>query len=552
MNPTHNNNYRFNISLSVLNHLGRNLYRSFITVLGEAISNAWDADARNVWINIDREHSIFSIKDDGSGMDDDDFQNKFLKIGYSKRADGSTETKNSRPYIGAKGIGKLALLSCARRISIFSKTGESDYVGGVIDNNSLDQAITEDLEPSQYSLENLNFRLIEELRVNHGQGTIIVFEKTKDRIKNTIPYIRKLLAMSFRFSLIDKNFSIFVNGREVTISDLNDLIDSTEFLWVMNEHRDEYVDRLREREINFVNIAPPRNIKGFLATVVKPRYLKITDTDERATIDLFVNGRLREKNILRHIPTQRILESYLYGQVHFDSMDQSGADDPFTSSREGIVEDDENFQLLLQYLKSEAIPKILDEWDKLRLNRGKEGDPENPRKSIKERKALDLYSAVRKEYELDDSGPKKTQVDDWLNELRPDAAFNLEAYSNCFLSENLVRKYITEYDLSTDTQSSEIEKWKTREAKTKEKAKISYDIKSDTSDLGYLGMDRLSLIVEGKENTPLWVYAVGYKPIRNALSHTALLSSIAKDDLKVKFENIKARVKDLISSKPEK
>ena len=27
--------YTFNISLSILNHLGRNLYRSFITVLGK-------------------------------------------------------------------------------------------------------------------------------------------------------------------------------------------------------------------------------------------------------------------------------------------------------------------------------------------------------------------------------------------------------------------------------------------------------------------------------------------------------------------------------------
>ena len=46
--------FAFEISLSVLNHLGRNLYRSFATVLGEAVSNAWDADAKNVWIYIDR------------------------------------------------------------------------------------------------------------------------------------------------------------------------------------------------------------------------------------------------------------------------------------------------------------------------------------------------------------------------------------------------------------------------------------------------------------------------------------------------------------------
>ena len=76
--------FNFNISLSVLNHLGRNLYRSFITVIGEAISNSWDADANNVFIAIDREKNTMSIVDDGIGMDEIDFQDKFLKIGYSK------------------------------------------------------------------------------------------------------------------------------------------------------------------------------------------------------------------------------------------------------------------------------------------------------------------------------------------------------------------------------------------------------------------------------------------------------------------------------------
>ena len=102
--------FTFEISLSVLNHLGRNLYRSFMTVLGEAISNAWDADAENVRIYIDRDNNSFVVKDDGDGMDSDDFQGKFLKIGYSKRKSGKTTTKKGRPFIGRKGIGKLALL----------------------------------------------------------------------------------------------------------------------------------------------------------------------------------------------------------------------------------------------------------------------------------------------------------------------------------------------------------------------------------------------------------------------------------------------------------
>src|ERR1035441_3299893 len=107
--------FTFEISLSVLNHLGRHLYRSFATVLGEAISNSWDADAKNVWIVIDRENGNFLIQDDGAGMTAEDFQNKFLKIGYSKRKDGPQSPSTGRPFVGRKGIGKLALLSCAKK-----------------------------------------------------------------------------------------------------------------------------------------------------------------------------------------------------------------------------------------------------------------------------------------------------------------------------------------------------------------------------------------------------------------------------------------------------
>src|SRR2546428_988955 len=132
--------FTFAISLSVLDHLGRHLYSSFATVLGEAISNAWDADARNVWIYLDPDKDGFWIKDDGTGMTAADFQNKFLKIGYSKRKSGKSRSKKGRPFIGRKGIGKLALLSCAERISVISKTKGGDYVGGTIENPKLDDA----------------------------------------------------------------------------------------------------------------------------------------------------------------------------------------------------------------------------------------------------------------------------------------------------------------------------------------------------------------------------------------------------------------------------
>ena len=541
------NDFKFAISLSVLNHLGRNLYRNFITVLGEAISNSWDADAKNVWIDIDRQNSVFSIKDDGVGMDRESFQLKFLKIGYSKRTDGRMKTASNRPFIGAKGIGKLALLSCAKRVSVFSKTCGTGYVGGVIDNSGLDEAITQNLRPEDYILEDLDFDLIMGLQDGHDQGTIIFFQETKDQLKNSIPHIRKLLAMSFRFSLFDEEFTIFVNGEKVTMEDIKDLADTTEFLWKINEHTDDYVSVLRELKRDPVTLTTSLEVRGFLATVQKPRNLKIMGTEERATIDLFVNGRLRENNILRHIPTQRIVESYIYGQIHFNSMDQLGKD-PFTSSREGIVEDDENFRSLLDYLKRDALPQVMDEWDKFRVERNEEGDEENPRKSKKERKALDLYSIARGEYKPDKGTPARDRVEMWLNELQADAAFNITAYVDCFLSENLLRKFIKEHNLGLDKKAqSAATKWETSEDQNKKKANICFEIRQDRGKPSYLDMDSLSFTVEGSRAEPLGKDAVRYKPVRNVVCHTGLLTETAKNHLNVVYENIKGRVKQLIS-----
>ena len=545
--------FKFEISLSVLNHLGRNLYRNFITVLGEAISNSWDADAKNVWIDFDKNDSVFSIKDDGDGMTADDFQSKFLKVGYSKRQKDNTKTANrKRPFIGAKGIGKLALLSCAQTVSVFTKTKKTDYVGGVIDNSGLDEAIKHDVTPDKYPLEGLDLGLIKERSKGHETGTILVFEETRELLRNSEEHIRKLLAMSFKFSLLDEEFNIFVNGTKVTIDDLKDLMDKTEFLWLLNQYDDDYVQNLSNlKEKPFVK-ETAIELKGFIATVKKPSDLKIRATEERATVDLFVNGRMREKNILRHIPTQRVVESYMYGQIHFDVMDETEKD-PFTSSREGVLEDDVNFQILLDYLRP-ALLKIFSEWDKLRLKHGKDGDDEEKRKSKKHRRASSLYSAAREEFEPDDDSPEKKRADKWLKELQPDAEFNLSSYVDCFLAENLIRKYIAEEGIQVDKGIyNKVDELRKSEKKAKDKATISFEISKNNDDLNYLDMGDLAFTAEGSKKDDgkpsLNKHSVSYRPVRNAVCHTSLLSDVAKNHLNVTFHNIKAQVANLVSGK---
>jgi hypothetical protein len=525
-----------------------------MTVLGEAISNSWDADAENVWIYIDKENSAFVVKDDGDGMDSDDFQSRFLKIGYSKRKSGKTTTKKGRPFIGRKGIGKLALLSCARRVSVLTKVKNGKYVGGVIDNSGLDKAIKNDLTPDQYKLGEIDDEFFQKYTKDQAQGTIIFFDDINDGIRNSTDYLKKLVALYFRFSLLDKSFNIYVDEEKITLDHLRDLANTTQFVWIINNLDDPFVKEKIAKSPKLKGTIPrkeDKTIRGFVASVVKPSQLKIMTTEEKVSVDLFVNGRLREKDILKHIPSTRVVESYLYGQIHFDDLDDKI--DRFASSREGIVADDPKYKEFLENLKR-IIAGVMEDWDKLRSKINQDGDPDNPRISRKERKSRELFNAVSEDYSLPEKSGNKGKIDSWVDELADDAQFNFSSYADCFVSENLIRKYIEDQRirLSPEAQAV-INELRQREVASKGKANISIDIRKSPSDLSYLSMDDLANLVdkvrEPHREAGLSRDANEYKPVRDALAHTALLTEVAKNKLTTVYENIKGRVRTLLSGK---
>jgi len=544
----------FDISLSVLNHLGRNLYRNFITILGEAISNAWDANATNVWIDFDQKNSTLVIKDDGDGMDADDFQNRFLKIGYSKRNDlKSDKSSKGRPFIGRKGIGKLALLSCSELVSVATKTEGEGYVGGTINNPNLDNAIEKNTSSYKYPLGDLDLTPYKEYTQNHEKGTIIYFSNLKEGISSSEDQIKKQIALYFRFSLIDPSFTIYINNNKIGIHDLDGLIDTTEFLWELNENKDPFVDALSSRVIEKKPILQLPDVHGFIASVKKPADLKIYGTGgHKIGIDLFVNGRLREANIMSHIPTARIPENYMYGQIHYDRLDIG--DDRFNTSRETIKADDELFNAMLEHIKGILVGKngIFDQWDDLRLKNKKEGDDDNGRKTKRERASAKLFNETINDFRDTDNEEVKSEVDQWSDELANDAQYNIDAYADCFVSENIVRKYVKEMDNpNIAPQQTEIDKWREREIRGKRKGNLSIGIRLDEDDLYYLDLEHLAEVAQpaapGDGYPDRLIHdEKEFTPIRNAVMHTSLLTPEAKTKLRTVRDNIRAKIRLLL------
>jgi hypothetical protein len=536
---TNNENFSFNFSLEVLNHLGRGLYRSFATVIAEAVSNSWDAEATEVSISIDENKLI--IEDNGKGMDDNDFGNKFLKVGYSRRQD--PHNKSKRNVIGRKGIGKLAMLSISEKVTIISKTENSEITGGVINNSELDKEIAAD---ESYSLDFLSEKHKSEF-LNKKSGTKIIFEDIKTKL-NSVDIIRKYLATQFNFIFSLKkgdSFLIEVNSDKITEEDLKELDDKTQFIWFIGAEDTERVKRYKNlyesivlQEYSFEFESNIIEIKGFIASVKEPKNLLLRGSkgDFKAGINLFSNGRLRQEDLFQEITSKQLPEEYLYGEIHVDGFEDE-KNDRFTSSREGIIKDDPLYQKFLDELKKIQIT-VLKQWNALRIKYREEAEAESYGKPKYEVRMEQSRNQRAKEFEgkigenIQNPETKKA-LKDKLKDLSYE---NTLIYQDLFILENIFREYIKIKDIKeTDIDSNSnlakvIRKVRKDRQESEGRHILEGKIAKEEHYLNYLDLIWLSILIDdlisevGSKNKRYTMELTSdtkeIYPIRNVIMHT--------------------------------
>lgn len=106
------NNLKFQVAFGAIRHFGRNLYSTNPPAIAELVANAWDAYARCCRIYI--KNNAMLIVDDGIGMTDTEFQERYATSGKEKNTDiRKPNEMKERPYMGKKGIGKFSAFSLA-------------------------------------------------------------------------------------------------------------------------------------------------------------------------------------------------------------------------------------------------------------------------------------------------------------------------------------------------------------------------------------------------------------------------------------------------------
>lgn len=362
--------YKIELDPSLLKILGPSMYKNIYFILGELIANAWDADAKNVYIIIKDDKVI--LEDDGIGMSytEGDIK-KYLNVGQEtrKNSDESLTSKLRRPKMGRKGLGKLAALSISDPIKVM--TVKKNEKSGFVLTTNIDKNQNGKLKGIPE--DEINFNYITE------SGTSIVMDNPRLITHKEPSTIAKNISRIFPFTndgfvihimKDDKPEVIIENSKETIVKDLSTIITlGKEFEDYSINVKPNFTKKIDEKKVVLKlnnnegkEVEKELIIKGWMGTYkdTTGRKKDISDFQDNF-VSLYSNSKIGEFNILQSIGRNTITESYVVGELHVDLFEDSDLPDMATSNREGYITSDARYQETLHQAR-----KILDEIIKLR------------------------------------------------------------------------------------------------------------------------------------------------------------------------------------------
>ena len=374
--------YRLTIDLNTLNHLGIGLYSNVPAVLSEVVANSWDADAEKVDINIDVTNQTITISDDGCGMTEDECNDKYLKVGFSKREKEYKITPfHERHVFGRKGIGKLSLFSIADEIEVQTvKLNEKQEViskaGFIMRTNDIKKHIEE--QDKRAKLKKEKNTLAESLDaaedeayhpepvknelIKLSKGTTITIRSLRKNIGRLENQLKTRLAR--RFSVIGKEnkFEVSVEGKPITFEDC-DYFKKIEYLWIIGEGADRYEtlcsNKTRSEKIDgTINKEKNYTLSGWVGTFDEQKSID----EGNNTIVVQAWGKLIHEDILKDLREGGVFTKYLIGELRADFVDYDGEHDMATSGRQALSEDDPRFDLLREHIRKTILKTIQSKW----------------------------------------------------------------------------------------------------------------------------------------------------------------------------------------------
>lgn len=354
-------------NIGTIKHLGLQMYSTLPPVIGELVSNAWDADSPEVRIDIPddkplEESDEIIVTDLGVGMSDDQVRNAYLIVGRDRRAaDGIDSTPNGRKIMGRKGIGKFSGFGIAGEIEIETvRDGETSRF--VMNYKAMEEASAKKkiemppMPPSGTVAKGTKITL----------RKIIKFRNRKVDIKD----IRRKLARRFSVIGVGKGdgtdaFKVIVNGSEITPEerDLQRLLevdaDGDKYLWSYDD----------------VEIEPNTDwrVSGWIGALNRTN--NTIDGIQRGIVIMARGKMVQEPFVFEATVGQQYALSYIVGELHAEFVDEK--EDTVGTTRNSLVWDTEANAAFKKWGQSE-VNRIAREWAEKRRADNERVLNENP------------------------------------------------------------------------------------------------------------------------------------------------------------------------------
>lgn len=348
---------------SLVEQLGAQLYPGATATIAELISNAWDADASTVWIELPlgtgwvENHQIV-VTDNGVGMSYEDAENRYLLVGRKRRAELDKDTSDGgRPLHGRKGIGKLAAFGTAKVLECLTVARDGETTSFRLDYDAI-----RSLDPTQdYEVEGAtgNTLLCDPDGNPLTSGTRITLSSLRPRRALNEEQFRQSLAR--RFALDTSQMRIIVNGQDIGRFDLN-----LDMRFPTDGH---LLDDVVERQVGWADSeVDGRPVRWWIGFTAKPLQEK-----ELQGISVLARGKLVQRPFFfqRTAGTQGQLgQEYLVGEVQADWLDE-GFDietDLIQANRDQLQLEDERLDGFVEW-GQKLLHQALREWSSIRQQR---------------------------------------------------------------------------------------------------------------------------------------------------------------------------------------
>lgn len=410
MSDLENDRYEMSISLGVLDHLGLNLYSNTPAVISEVIANAWDADATRVEVTIDAGTETITVIDNGHGMDVEDINKRYLRVGYRRREEQGLLTPSGRKPMGRKGIGKLSLFSIANKIYVHTVKEGKQPEAFLMDADAIRSTVLEqeqsdpDVEETNHASaqqqpdrdeDNVNaaseqqqsdadiraFTVpryrprrvdFDRTGITGDSGTTVkIADLKKVRLTaGSVSGLRKRIAR--RFGLVADDFEIVVNGEAVGLSD-RDYFHKARFMFQYGNYdyaaqcanlergEDDNEPLAFQRGSRFNTEGVPDEageygVKGWIAIARHSNDLDDVsgDRDDNLNkITILMRGKVAQEDILQEYRLGGMITKFIFGEIHADFLDVDGDDDVATTSRQRLAEDHPRYVALKSFIEAE-------------------------------------------------------------------------------------------------------------------------------------------------------------------------------------------------------